>query len=258
MPDDVVAPVETLKQHNPFDKERVETTHGYHDGWTVPAFEEQRSRTAKLFPDLALTDIAQRNIAVPNGWDSVWWFPPKVAALGYICEVPDHYFADYGKVVEHVLALIGQQRKLRNYRAGELTAEYIRINKTVRDRLLKLESATSGDFLPPMPFSFGQFYGGFSPRNARETALCGQELPLCTVQVASLLAVMPERLVSYEGLWIDVPGDEYNWNAVGHWSYSLYFSFDCNELRLSACYAVDNDEHCGSVVALPRVSGRTS
>jgi hypothetical protein len=116
-----------------------------------------------------------------------------------------------------------------------------------------MEAATESDFLPPMPITFGRFYGGFSPRNARETAIRRQELPLCTAYVASLLGIMPERLVAYEDLCIDVPGDEYSWVADGRWTHSLYFGFSDGSLEFSASPAGIADEYFGSVVGSPGV-----
>ena len=240
---------------SPYKDEVTDRTCGYPASWSVPSFDEQRERTAKLFPDLVLPEIANRDIVVPNGWDGIWWFPPKIAAIGRICGIADCY-ADYDTVVKHPLALIGEQRTFTNYRTqdgDQLTAEYIRINELVRDRVQTLEAATDGDFLSPMPITFGQFYGGFSPRNARETAIRRQELPLCTAQVGSLLAVMPERLVAYEDLWIDVPGDEYSWCAGGRWALSLCFDFDDAELGFDANDAGDARGYSGSVVGLPGV-----
>lgn len=241
---------------NPYESERVDRTCGYPAGWTIPTFDEQRERTAKMYPDLVLPEITNRDIIVPGGWDGIWWFPPKIAAIGRICGVADCYVADYGTVVKHPLALIGQQRTFTNYRTqdgDQLTAEYIRINEMVRGRIQTLEAATEGDFLPPMPITFGQFYGGFSPRNARETAIRRQELPFCTAYVASLLGIMPERLVAYEDLWIDVPGDEYNWGAGGGWTGSLFFDFGGGRLGLDAGGADGAGGGYGSVVGSPGV-----
>lgn len=241
---------------NPYEKEVTNRTCGYPTGWSVPSFDEQRERTAKMYPDLVLPEIANRDIVVPGGWDGIWWFPPKIAAIGRICGVADCYVADYGTVVKHPLALIGQQRDFTNFRTqdgDQLTAEYIRINELVRGRIQTLESATEGDFLPPMPITFGRFYGGFSPRNARETAIRRQELPFCSTYVASLLGIMPERLIAYEDLWIDVPGNEYNWDAGGYWTYSLYFSFTGDRLKFNANDADDAYGSSGSVVGLPGV-----
>lgn len=240
---------------NPYEKEVTNRTSGYPAGWTVPTFDEQRERTASLFPDLVLPEIATRDIVVPGGWDGIWWFPPKIAALGRVWGITDFYTTGYGSIVVQLLALIGQQRKFYNYRENQLTADYIRINELVRGRIQTLESAAEGDFLPPMPITFGQFYGGFSPRNARETAIHRhrQELPFCTVQVGSLHAVMPERLVAYENLWTDAPGDEYNWSANGKWSGTLYFYFRDGKLKFCAIDANRISGCSGSVVGLPGV-----
>jgi len=241
---------------NPYEKEVTNRTCGYPAGWTVPTFDEQRERTAKMYPDLVLPEITNKDIVVPGGWDGVWWFPPKIVAIGRICGVADCYVADYGTVVKHPLALIGQKRNFTNYRTQDgdkLTAEYIRINEVVRGCIQTLEAATDGDFLSPMPITFGQFYGGFSPRNARETAICRQELPFCTAYVASLLGIMPERLVAYEDLWIDVPTDECRWDLGGPWSGSLYFCFLGDRLGLYASDAGSASGDYGSVVGLPGV-----
>lgn len=242
---------------NPYKDEVTNRTCGYPAGWTVPDFDEQHERTAKMYPDLVLPEIADRNIVVPGGWDGVWWFPPKIAALGRVYGIEDPYLAGYGSAAKRVLDIIGEHRDFTNYRtqdADELTPpDYIRINELVLGRIQALESATESDFLPPMPITFGQFYGGFSPRNARETAIRRQELPFCTVYGASLLGIMPERLVAYEDLWIDVPADEYIWRRDGYWTYSLCFDFYGDALKFRARDADNALGRCGSVVGLPGV-----
>jgi|GEM_PF-1768485 len=238
---------------NPYAHEVIGSMRDYPAGWTVPELDEQRKRTRKLFPDLTLPEITDHNIVVPEGWDSVWYFLPKIAAIARICGVPDCYGAGYDTVVKHVLALIGVQRAFTNHLNQQLTAEYIRINKQVRGYIQALESATEGDFSLPMPISFGKAYAGFSPRNARETAMRRNQLPLCTAHVASLLALMPERLVAYDNLWIDVPGDEYNWGADGTWTGSLCFGFGVARLWFGAGDANVSDGGYGSVVGSPGV-----
>jgi hypothetical protein len=239
---------------NPHEAEVEKQTCFYPEGWMVPPFDEQRERTAKMYPDLALPEITNRGIVVPNGWDGIWWFPPKIAAIGRICGVADCYVTDYGTVVKHSLAHIDAKRASTNCTqdGDQLTAEYIRINELVRGRIQALESASEGDFLPPMPITFGQLYAGFSQRNACKTAIRRRELPLCTAYVASLLGIMPERLVAYTDLWVDVPGDEYGWNAADVWTYSLFFYHD-GGFVIRAAYVGYFCGHTGSAVGLPAV-----
>jgi len=232
---------------NPYEDERTKQSYYYPPkGWTVPSFSEQLQRLGNLLPGLTLPTQAPE-IAVPKGFDS-FAIVPKVSALGRIFSIQDPYGAGYGQVVEQLLGLIDKQRKFYNCRKGELGPNYIRIEKRVRGRLQMTESKAGGDCLV-VPISFGNLYAGYSPRNARETALRAQQLPFITVQVASLLLVMPERLVSYDDLWIDVPGDQYDWLADGDWSNSLCFDFIDVRLRFHASDAVYADGRYGSAVA---------
>src|SRR3990167_8217716 len=162
---------------NPYKDERTKQSYYYPKGWTVPSIEEQAQRLGNLLPGLTLPTQAPE-IAVPKGFDG-FAIVPKVSALGKLFSIQDPYGAGYGQVVEQLLGLIDKQRKFYNYRKGELGPNYIRIEERVRGRLQMTEGETEGDCLV-VPISFGNLYAGYSPRNARETTLRTQQLPLVT------------------------------------------------------------------------------
>ncbi len=247
-PADVTALIDTIKARNPFEKEFVQQAWFYPQGWVMPGVSDQAERLTAIFPGIKLDGVAEiaGKLAIPEGFDGIG-IVPKISYLGGIYSVDDPYGQGYGTILENVLKLIADSRKFYNYRAGQLTADYIRIHAEVKEVLMRLEAETAGDTLV-VPISFGNLYAGFSQRNARWAALKAAQVPFGGAQVGSLLLSMPERLTAYEQLFIDCSGDEYNWDADGQWAHSVYFNFNDDKLKFDADDAGNADDYYGSVV----------
>jgi len=237
-------------EENPFKDEKVSQSYYYYpQGWAVPSIVELKERTAKLFEgiDLSHVDELAGSITVPANADGIALIP-KIAYLGKLWGIEDPYGSGYCQVVVKVVELLGNSRAFYNYREGELGENYIRLHEQVKHLLKQKEDETPGDVLV-LPFNFGNLYAGYSARNARWESLHSAQLPLGSAQVGCLLLVMPERLVAYENLFIDCPGDEYNWGAGGGWSHYPYFYFRDDQLEFYADYSDGASGGCGSAVA---------
>lgn len=241
------------KSINPYQNERVKQAYFYPEGWTVSSFETQVEHLTEHFPGIELSHVEELagGLVVPEGFDGIAVFP-KLSALGRVWNINEPYGKDYGVIVEAVLGLIGSSRPFHNYRKGELTERYIRLEARVREKLAQVEGETE-DAVNVMPISFGNLYAGYSARNARETALRANQLPLGSAQNGCLLLVMPDRLTNYNHLFIDCPADEYNWLADGRWSRCPCFCFRDGELGFFAPEAHFASVSYGSAVGFPGV-----
>lgn len=241
---------------NQYASERVGQTAFYPKGWTMPSLAVQAECLVSFFPGINLqgSNVSEKR-TVPKGADGLVLLP-TLRFLGKFFNIADPYGAGYGAIIEQLCELLLKQRNgaFLNHRKGELTEAYVRLYADVRERLEKLESEAPGDVLV-LPVSLGKLYAGWSARAARWEALDQDQLPLGAAHVACLLLVMPERLTAYEQLWLDCPGDEYDWGAGGRWSCSLGFNFYDDQLRLGAGVACFAFGRCGSVVAFPGVWG---
>ncbi|OGB73688.1 hypothetical protein A3K24_02520 [candidate division Kazan bacterium RIFCSPHIGHO2_01_FULL_44_14] len=234
---------------NPYIKERVKQAWFYPKNWKVKNVTEQLAKLTELFPGIDLSQVEALVAKVTlQKWHDGIAVLPKLSFLGLLWGIADPYGKGYGLICEKLFELIAGSRAFHNYRAGQMNDQYIRIMEQVREQLKKLEAETPGDVLV-LAFDFGKTYAGYSPRNARHEALNNNQLPLITAQVASLLLTMPDRLTAWEQLFIDCSGDEWDWDAVGRWLYSVCFRFDDGRLRFDSGNADAPSDDYGSVVA---------
>ncbi len=246
-----IAPIirRLANEDNPYAKERRDQTHYYPKGWNVPDLSAQAKRIGIVLPglDLSYSEKASKAI-VPEGADGLALIP-KLSALGRVCGISDPYWSGYSRLVVHAIGLIGQSREFGSYRQerGEITDRYIRIHAETRRILTRLEAETPGDCLV-LPISFGNFYAGYSPRNAGREALYRQQLPLGLTQVSYLLLAMPGRLTAYEHLFIDCLDE-----CEDEWRRCPYFYIDDGKLRLSADGFARANGHYGAAVAFLEV-----
>ena len=240
---------------NSYTDEKTRLAYYYPKGWKAANLEEQRERLLAAFPGLKLPDPVF-NGQITNGFDGVGYhvFPER---LGLHHDINDGNGDNYGQVIEEVVLPALERvyeasgRSLYNYRAGELGVNYIRLDARGRAILDQMQEASKFDaFIDPV--SLGQLWKPqtLSPRNARETCFLSKRmLPQGSVQIGCHLVAMPDRLTDYEHLFIDCPGDEYNWDAGGAWARCPLFRFFVGELKFSARSADDADGDYGSGVA---------
>ena len=232
------------RQENPYADEKEEQDCYYPEGWTVAPLNVQADRLASVFPGLDIVFQTSGSEPLGDGFALI----PKLSAIARIAGIEDPYGAGYGRLVEHVLGHIGQSRRFTNYRDRQLGPDDLRINAETRALLEMLESETPSDCLV-LSFSFGNDYAGFSVRNARWETLHSNQLPLGAAQVGSLLLAMPDRLTHYDDLWLDCPGDEYDWSRDGKWTNYPYFDFCDGGVKFNTDWSNDAHSNSGSVAA---------
>jgi hypothetical protein len=95
----------------------------------------------------------------------------------------------------------------------------------------------------------------YSPRNARWQCinLIPNRLAIEPVAGLALLIAIMERLTAWEQMFCDFTGAEYNWDADGGWSGSLFADFSSGWFRFSARSANDAYGYCGAFVGFPGV-----
>jgi len=188
---------------------------------------------------------------------------PFLRDLGTALAIPDPTGAGYGRLGEKVWEKVSVDRMgaAYNYRNGQLGSNYVRLNTDARSQLEALEAKTPAEegivHYHAIPTNTGSLFAGYSPRNARVSALGNGILPLGFVQVLCALLAWPDRLKKYNVRWIDCPADEYSWGADGRWGGCLCVGFDDGGLRLDAGGADDAFGYYGSAVAFPGVPGNS-
>lgn len=239
---------------NEYSGEIVKRTLGYPTGFQVPSVEEQCRRLVELHSGINLKHVESLVEALgekPEGADGIL-IRPKVIYLGTRFDINEPYKIGYGQLLEvGLLPMIGERRKFHNYHAGKLTPEHIRLHSQVLARYQAIEEATSGDVVVSYfacginPYKQEQ---NFSPRNFRLTALEAGDLPLCAVDIAGIILLMPDRLTEESHLRFDC-SDEYNWSGHGFETHCPYFRFSGGRLRFYTRWSRGAYRRFGSSVA---------
>jgi hypothetical protein len=256
MQEHIAAQVRTATEAvNRFAGETTKLAYFYPRGWKASGLEEQRDRLMAAFPGIVLPDPVWEGV-VTVGFDGPAYhiFPER---LGLRRDIPNGNGDNYGKVIEDVVmpalkvVYATNGYGCHNFRAGKLGPNYIQMMARGRAILEARQAATNMDaFIAPV--SLGQLWTPFthSTRNAYETAiLSGTMLPEGSLQVGCHLVAMPDRLTAYEHLFIDCPGDQYNWDADGYWADCPDFHFRDGWLRFDAGHADYASVCYGSAVA---------
>ncbi|MFW6126460.1 MAG: hypothetical protein ACOC58_05075 [Chloroflexota bacterium] len=192
--------------------------YGYPVGWRFRSLREQLDTLGAFFPELRweaglrgqLPREAEGWLVVPKPW--------KLAQT-------------YNEALEQVLGHLQRARpRFSNGREGRLGPEHLSLTDRTYRVLGELERDTPGDFLV-LAVQSGLRHRASSVGEVRER-LAGDEFCLGPLEIASLLLTHPDRLGDYEHLGIDCPGCRYAPNADGQYSFSLYFIWDGEGLRL--------------------------
>jgi hypothetical protein len=239
---------------NPFVKEKVEVRYFYPDGWKPTTVEEQLAGLQGFYPDLDGSHVVEiaSGMEVPEDADGLFVVPkPSSVAAKLVIENP--YGEGYGQLLEStVLAHLASQRKFKNYRAGELTPDRVRVRQSAADAIRKLEDETPGDFLV-FAAQTGKKWGGYSPRNSRWKMERGTaEFALPAWVVGHIVLTNPTRLDKNEHLFIDCPGDEYRFEGEVEFGGCLCFYFGDGQLRFDDGWLVIAYDFCGSASGFVR------
>ena len=251
--DGISQSIVTFLNLNEFADEKVEPdTDWDYDNSTLPTLEDQISKQLAAF-GLSSTQaimVRSENAATENT-DGLMAIP-FLTDLGMHFGIEDPLGAGYGQLGEKVLEGVASTRTLY-YREDELGSDYVRVHADVKEKLAALESQSQPEEgklrFHVLPVSMGASLAGYSPRNARATALLSNRLPLGFVQIFCLLLGWPERLSAYEQRWMDCSGDQYNWGAGGAWARCPFVEFGDDGLELGADVAGYAGDGYGSPVA---------
>lgn len=204
--------------------EEVQSDYGYSSGYTKPKPVHQQIKIIhELFCTIKWGYFRPNEdlINLPDGAEGLFAIPrwEKVAPT-------------YGEAVEKVLDMINEIRngEFRNYRRGRLNSRQFRQSKKSVMIFQKLGHQQEEYDILVAPAQFGIRHRGRSIRRAREimgTDECG----LDAFAVGIMLLTHPERVMCYEDLWIDCPGDEFAPTVNGGFSESSFFRFGGNGIR---------------------------
>jgi len=233
---DIVASIRKLSISNQFSDEEVKSSHVYPKGYKVKGITEQTNILRQLIPGIGFAD--EKLVEQPLPPNAEGWF-----AIPRWQEVAK----TYGEAVEKVLELIKQQHKGKfyNWREGRLGEQYLRQHERTVKKLQVLADQQKGYDILVVPAQFGLRHRGRSVRRAREV-FTANEFGLSAFEVGCMLLTHPERLVSYDDLWIDCAGDEYSPGAAGRFGHAPFFVFSDDGVGFDAFWFDGADDGDGS------------
>lgn len=225
-----------------YKSEEVKSNYGYPQGFAMRPTCEQLL-ALKNYPPFTSLDTSKalacskEQCALPEGFDGLGVFP-KWQTVG----------KSYGEAVEKVLALLGKTRAFKNWRACKLGEKFLRESERKAKAIAAISAAQGGDFIV-IPVQFGLLHRGRSVRRAIEV-MGDKEFGLGAYEVAILLLTHPDRLGSYEDLFIDCAGDEYAPDAGGRFSCAPVFYFYDGKLHFYTYWVSNARGNGGSASGL--------
>jgi hypothetical protein len=239
------------RRNNRYANEEVRSNSAYPKGYAEPKpLGAQIDILAKIFNfSLGYTseyiEKVLPRLTLPEGAEG-WFAIPSIDALAA------RFFPDVKGQNERlcaasnlVLGKIGASRKFYNYRERELTPDRFRLNARTAHALDLLAEQQKGDIWV-VGGQFGKRHAGRSVRRAREV-MASSEFGGYTIAVGSMLLTHPERLISYNDLWMDLPGDEFDPAVDGSFGRAPYFRFDDGRVEFGTYWVSDANEDYGSV-----------
>jgi hypothetical protein len=219
-----------------FANEEVKSNYGYPQGYAVKPVCEQLVELSKHFNGLNTSSVlacSKELPALPAGAEG-WFAVPRWEKVA----------SSYNEAVEKVLDLIGKTRTFHNYRKGALGPKYLRLSERTAVALQMIGEKQKGDFLL-IPAQFGLTHRGRSVRRVR-VVYAPHEFDLGSFITGCMILSHPERLVQWEQLHIDCPGDEYSPAADGRFGLAPIFYFDGGKVGFGASWVDYADERYGS------------
>ena len=219
-----------------FANEEVKSNYGYPSGYAVKPVCEQLVELSKHFNGLNNSSVlaCSKELPVLPAGAEGWFAVPRWEKVA----------SSYNEAVEKVLDLIGKTRTLYNYHKGELGPEYLRLSERTAVALQMIGEKQKGDFLL-IPAQFGLTHRGRSVRRVR-VVYAPHEFGLGSFIAGCMILSHPERLVRWEQLRIDCPGDEYSPDAGGRFDRAPIFYFHGGEVMFNAYWVNDANEVYGS------------
>ncbi len=234
----IISAIRELSVNNQFAHEEVESNYKYLSGYKPKGKDiaEQVATLHQLFPELGTVDEILANGDIPSNAEG-WFAIPRWEKIA----------PTYGEAVQKVLNLIKQTRdgNLYNYREGQLSAQYLRQSQKSVNSFQKLGDDQKDHDILVVPAQFGLNHRGKSVRRAREI-MNASEFGLGSFAVGIMILTHPERLMNYDDLWIDCPGDEFAPEAGGRFSEAFYFFFGDGGVGLGTSDVGGVRDGCGS------------
>lgn len=233
---DIVASIRKLSISNQFSDEEVKSSYVYPKGHKVKGITEQTNILRQLIPGIGFADekIAEQPLP-PNA--EGWFAIPRWQSVA----------KTHNEAVQKVLDLIKKQRKgnFYNYREGKIGEQYLRQHERTAKKLQTLGDQQKGFDILVVAAQFGLRHRGRSVRRAREV-FTANEFGLGAFEIGCMLLTHPERLVSYDDLWIDCAGDKYSPDADGQFDGAPYFSFNDGRVEFGSSWFVYAYDRFGS------------
>ncbi len=221
--------------------EEVESDYVYPSGYGPNDITAQTNILRDLFPGVSYAKEILGESSLSRGAEAFFAIPKWQTVAD-----------TYEKAVEKVLEALASQRAFYNYRKGQLGSEHLKRSERTERMLQTLAQQQGNQDILLVPAQFGLKHRGKSVRRAREI-FTAQEFGLGAFEVGIMLLTHPERLIDYDDLWLDCPGDEYSPDADGLFDSAPYFGFDGGGVGFIAGWAGEALAHYGSVSAfLPK------
>lgn len=212
------------------------TTKTYRSDYKLKTVMDQMN--TQFFPFMGSMNGRAAENQVPKHAEG-WFAIPRWELLG----------KTYHEAVEKILYLINKQRNgnFQNLREGTLGEKYLRQGEDKIRRMGILKKKHEGYDILVVPAQFGSEYEDMSVNEARSLFLPG-EFGLGLFEVGCMLLPHPDRLQSYNSLWIVCSGDEYSPDGDGIFSWAPFFFFHKDMVKLAVCQ-LDNKNETHSVVS---------
>jgi len=244
----LIVKLTTSNQHA---DEEVRSGYAYPKEYRCRPIEEQIERIAKLFnlnPQHAYAFMRNLPLELPDGAEG-WFAIPSIDALGgrqFVWKVknPKERLC---RATNAVLVKIGELREFYNHFNHlyvQLTPDRFHLNEWTAHALDVLAEQQKGDVWI-VGGQFGERYAGKFVSVVRQV-MGGAEFGAHTVAAGSMLLTHPERLVSYNDLWFDAPGDEFDPGGGGLFDNASYFTF-IKRVEFSMRFVNHSGGFCGSV-----------
>ncbi len=229
----IIDKIRELSLRNQFANEETSSSYTYPSEYKPKSVTEQANKLSELFPGIGNADETLADKPLPKGAGGYFVIPrwEKVAPT-------------YNEAVHKVLSLIASSRKFYNYREGQLGPDRLRQHERTVKMLAKLGKDQKGELLV-IPAQFGMLHRGQSVRRAREVFMTN-EFGLGAFVLGCMILTHPERLVRYEELDMDCPGDEFSPEADGGFSGAPGFNFRGGRVRFGARWVSDANDFYGS------------
>ncbi len=219
-----------------FVSEEVKSNYGYPSGYAVKPVCEQLVTLSKHFNGLDTQGVLACSKELPDlpAGAEGWFAVPR----------PELVAKSYNEAALKVLDLVGKTRTFYNCRKGNLGPKYLRLSERTAVALQMIGERQKGDFLL-IPAQFGLTHRGRSTRRVR-VVYAPNEFGLGSFIVGCMILSHPERLVQWEQLHIDCPGDEYSPDADGVFSHASCFDFGGGEVEFYTIWVVSAHKLFGS------------